>query len=259
MRDESTLSVKQKTDVLWPVVTHSNKSSHQTDASGPPCQCHVKMLRMWGKFKKLMLIIDFNRDTTLVSCPVFDVSIHHDRVHTRLTSSLSYARPSPLSLLTPAGTVLSYTGVLFTQVKGDTDLLSCSGLTGLSHIWLGCIFSLEILSSQKQPADCGLVLRVSKVWLWCCCCPEPSSISPLTIRAEGESEGKRWEEGVGTMSPVLPRCGLHCTSELRGVSTSCRGLAASEKNHQLLSVWNKHSALSKSCWFPHRPVAHFLS
>lgn len=38
----------------------------------------------------------------------------------------------------------------------------------------------------------------------------------------------------GTMSPVLPGCGLHCTSELWGVSTSCL-LAASEKHHESLS------------------------
>ncbi len=80
----------------------------------------------------------------------------------------------------------------------------------------------------------------------------PDNTSWGGVRGRG-----RWEEGVGTMSPVLPRCGLHCTPELRGVSTSCRGLAASEKNHW--SLWNKHSAPSKSCWFPSRPVDPILS
>ncbi len=114
------------------------------------------------------------------------------------------------------------------------------------------------LKQKHEPADCsgsqrlwGLIVMLLLSW--------SEQHLPADNKSWGGVSGERWEEGVSTMSPVLPRCGLHCTSELRGVSTSCPGLAASEKNHRLLSVWDKHSAPSKSCWFPHRPVAPVLS
>lgn len=83
------------------------------------------------------------------------------------------------------------------------------------------VFSVSV-STCSVRADCD----AAAVWT--------EKHLPLTMSAEGGVGGR----GVGTMRPVLPRCGLHCTSELRGVSTSC---------------WEK-PAPSTTCWSPLRPV-----
>lgn len=176
------------------------------------------MSRMWRAFSMLA------NDWRLV--------LHGTRILQTWTLSLLIRRLA----VTPLTTTFIHACAFHAKAKHNADSLPSSGPAGPFHAlaWGWAAYSVF---------KCGVLpLWTCRLWfgsqsLWGLIVMLLLSWTEQHLPADNKSWGgsqrgrevERWEEGVGTMSPVLPRCGLHCTSELRGVSTSCPGLAASEK------------------------------